>query len=160
MCCEDSKNALLQRDFMSQFDIDKLNKMIKVFISLIKTMQLELGEINSLKITPSYEVRYSGFIQPSSSKIESFLLKDYDDERKLRECISKFQEAFNCLGILERQWFIKYYLKNEKTINMNFGNMIENQPREQVQLRWSAIIKFATCLKFHRLEIYTNDEDL
>ena len=38
MCCEDSKNALLQRDFMSQFDIDKLNKMIKVFISLIKTM--------------------------------------------------------------------------------------------------------------------------
>lgn len=48
--------------------------MIKVFISLIKTMQLELGDLNSIKITPSYEMRYSGFIQPSSSKIESFML--------------------------------------------------------------------------------------
>lgn len=160
MCCEESKNAFLQKDFMCQFNIDKLNKMIKVFISLIKTMQLELGDLNSIKITPSYEMRYSGFIQPSSSKIESFMLKDYDNEIKLRECISKFQEAFNCLGKIEREWFIKYYIKNEKNSNMNINDVVEYQPREFVNLRWSAIVKFATYLKFHRLNIYLNDEDL
>ena len=148
-----SKNELLDLYYCKQFNYNKLLKMIKIFISLIRNLQLELGDYDAIKVTPKYELKYSNFVSvPTNSSVESFLIKDYKTEQQMKECISMFVQAFNNLSDVEKEVLYKIAIENEKetTLSLELYYKIPLQ-RDISHIKQSAIIKFATSLKFHRM---------
>ena len=148
-----NNNELLDKNYCKQFNYNKLLKMIKIFISLIRNLQLELGDLDSIKITPKYEMRYNNFVSSATnSSIESFLIKDYNTEEQIHKCISMFVKAFNNLSNVEKEVFYKVILQNEKEsfINLEHYYKVPFQ-RDISHIKQSAIIKFATYLRFHRM---------
>lgn len=143
---------LLDIDYCNLYDYKKLSKMIKIFISLIKCMQLELGDVNSIKITQSYDMKYSSFVKPTKSGIESFLINDYKTEQELKQCISMFTQAYNSLSTVEKESFYKIFMLNEKESFMDLESYYKiPMNRDMVHIKKSMIIKFANKLRFHRI---------
>lgn len=143
---------LLDIDYCNLYDCKKLSKMIKIFISLIKCMQLELGDVNSIKITQSYDMKYSSFVKPTKSGIESFLINDYKTEQELKQCISMFTQAYNSLSTVEKESFYKIFMLNEKESFMDLESYYKiPMNRDMVHIKKSMIIKFANKLRFHRI---------
>lgn len=69
----------LSNFIIKQFDVVKFKKMIKVFLSLVENFQIVLDEEEYyIKLTPSYEIRVGGASKPTHSKVESFVIKQYD----------------------------------------------------------------------------------
>lgn len=148
----DNGNELYDKEYLEFYDCNKLAKMIKIYLSLIKTMQLELGDINSIKITPSYELKYSDFVKPTNSGIESFWINDYENEIKLKECISKYTIAFNLLCPVEKEIFRKTFVEKEKDSNIELSSFYRDTYQRDIRyIRKSAIVKFSSYLKFNRL---------
>lgn len=148
-----NNNELLDKHYCKQFNYNKLLKMIKIFISLIRNLQLELGDLDSIKITAKYEMRYSNFVSTATnSVIESFLIKDYKTEQQMNECISMFVKAYNNLSNVEKEVFYKVVMHNEKEafIDLEHYYKVPFQ-RDISHIKQSAIIKFATFLRFHRM---------
>lgn len=149
---KDNGNKLFDKNYLALYDCDKLAKMIKIFLSLISTMQLELGDVESIKITPTYEMKYSDFVAPSTSGIESFLINDYENDLKLKECISKYSMAFNKLSLVEKEVFIKTFIEKEKDLFMDLKTFYRDASQRDITLiRKSAIVKFSCCLRFNRI---------
>ena len=76
-------NDLLDEGVMCQFDYKKLKAMVDTFISLIALMQYKLGSSASIKITSSYEMKFSMYTKPTKSGIETFILSKYDTKEKI-----------------------------------------------------------------------------
>lgn len=147
-----TETELLDKDYCEQYDCKKLSKMIKIFISLIRCMLLELGDVNSIKITQSYDMKYSSYVPPSKSGIESFLINDYKTEMELKQCISMFTKAYNSLSAVEKESFYKIFMLNEKETFLQLDNYYKVPlQREITHIKKSMIIKFANHLKFHRI---------
>ena len=140
------KELLLNERFMMYHDDKTYKEMIEVFISLIRCLQMELGDINSIKITQSYEMKFSDFTMPIGSKILTFLIKDYDTEQKIKECISKYTIAYNNLSKVEKEIFNSLFFDSEDNVCYIM------HPRDYKVARKSTIVKFATSLGFHRIK--------
>lgn len=148
----EQKNELLEKDYIAYFDCDKLAKMIKIFISMIRGMELELGNVESIKITSSYEMKYSEFVKPSNSGIESFWINDYDTDQKLKECISMYTLAFNNLSLVEKEIFYKTFILKEKDNSLTLTTYYKIPlQRDITYIRKSAIVKFSNSLRFNRI---------
>lgn len=146
------ETELLDKDYCELYDCKRLSKMIRIFISLIRCMQLELGDVNSIKITQSYDMKYSSYVPPSKSGIESFLINDYKTEVELKQCISMFTQAYNSLSTVEKESFYKIFMLNEKESVLDLEHFYKIPlQRDITHIKKSMIIKFANKLKFHRI---------
>ena len=55
------RECILSNYITEQYDVDKLEEVIKVFMDLIETAMLKLANDDYyIKITPSYEMRFAG----------------------------------------------------------------------------------------------------
>lgn len=145
-------NELLTKEYCNQFDCKKLIKIIKIFMSLIQNMQMELGDVDSIRITQKYEMKYSDYVPVKSSSVESFWINDYKTEQQMKECISKFTYAYNSLSSVEKEIFYKLILNDEKESTVELKTFYRIPSAKDItHIKQSAIIKFCTFLKFHRI---------
>lgn len=146
------KSNLLSKDYCMQFDCNGLIKIIKIFISLIRNMQMELGDVDSIRITASYEMKFSDYVPTRSSCIESFWINDYKTEDQMKECISMFTDSYNNLSSVEKELFYKLIFNEEKESTIVLTNFYRIPTTKDItHIKQSAIIKFSTYLRFHRM---------
>lgn len=139
----------LSNFIIKQFDVVKFKKMIKVFLSLVENFQIVLDEEEYyIKLTPSYEIRVGGASKPTHSKVESFVIKQYDTAEKKQQLILKYKLAFNCLNDLERKVFYAVFLEHKTTIDICEDLIV--YPDKLNYVKKSAIVRFALKLGFDK----------
>lgn len=150
------KSEKILSDFIvKQFDVKKLEEMINAFLELVETASLILDDKDYyIRITSTYEVELSGKSSNRnvSSKIETFMIYEYDNKDKLRDLIAKYPNAVNMLSKNEKELFIRWFIKKEKKSFIQ-ETMILHQYQYD-RLKKSMIVKF--CL-FLGLDKYINN---
>ena len=146
-----NKNDFLNKYIMDQFNYASYRRIVEIFINLIETLQLSIGDYEmGISITPKYEMNYAGFHgKIAGSKIESFLIKDYNTEWKAKSCIKKYTCAFNNLNHMEKVIFYKTFILKEKDDAIISSFNICN--KELNKIRKSAVIKFSLFLGFDKI---------
>lgn len=146
-----NNNEILNKYIADQFDYGSYRKIVEIFINLIETLLLTIGDYETgISITPKYEMDYAGFHgKLTNSKIESFLIKDYNTEQKVKACIKKYTYAFNKLNDIEKQIFYKTFVIKEKDSILKEEYEICNN--ELNKIRKSAVIKFSLYLGFDKI---------
>lgn len=147
----DNKNDFLNKYIIDQFNYATYKKIVEIFINLINTLQISVGDYETgISITPKYEMDYAGFHgRVVNSKIESFLIRDYNTEWKAKSCIKKYTCAFNSLNKLEKVIFYKTFIIKEKDEIIMLDYRICN--KELNKVRKSAVIKFSLYLGFDKI---------
>jgi ArpU family phage transcriptional regulator len=133
----------------NQFPIVKFKEMIFAYLNIVELFQVMLNDKDYyIRITPTYELRTSSGKLPTNSKIESFVIKKYDNKVKMEDCVLQYPMAFNELNEEERQVFLKTFVERKKDIEI-----IEELRIHSVKLntiRKSAIVRFSIKLGFDK----------
>ena len=150
------KSETILSDFMvKQFDVKKLEEIIKAFLELVETASLILDEKDYyIQITPTYEVEMTGgsSVRNVSSKIETFMIYEYDSKDKLRELIAKYPNAVKMLSKEEKELFIRCFINKEKKSFIQEAMILHQYQYDR--LKKSMIVKF--CI-FLGLDKYVNN---
>lgn len=149
------KNQIILSDFIiKQFDIKKLEEIIKAFIELIETALLILDDKDYyIKITPNYSVELPGHssVRNTSSKVEGFMIHEYDNKDKLRELIAKYPSAMKKLTKEEQELFIRCFINKEKQVYIQEKMVLHQYQYDKIKK--SMVVKFCIILG---LDKYTN----
>lgn len=140
------KENLLSNFITNQYNIGKLEEVIRAFLNLTETAIIILSnEDYNIKITSSYEMKLSSRTKFSTtSRVESFLISKYDSDDKLKELLYKYSKAFNTMAKPERELFSKYFIKGEKkSIVMRDMGIYQYQFDP---IKKSAVVKFCLVL--------------
>ena len=146
---------ILSDFIVKQFDVKKLEEMVKAFLELVETASLILDDKDYyIRITPTYEVEIAGksSCRNVSSKIETFMIYEYDTKDKLRDLIAKYPNAVKMLSKQERELFIRCFINKEKKTFIQ-DSMILHQYQYD-RLKKSMIVKFCVFLG---LDKYVNN---
>ena len=146
-----NKNDFMNKYIVDQFNYPDYRKLIEIFINLIDTLQISIGDYESgISITPSYNMNYSGYSgKLTNSKIESFLIRDYNTELNAKACIKKYTNAFNKLNDQEKLIFYKTFIEDVKDeIILEECGMCSNDLNK---IRKSAVIRFSLHLGFDKI---------
>ena len=141
-------NDYLKQYIVEQFDYISYKKLVEIFINLIETLQITIGDYETgISITPNYELNYSSYSgKLPNSKIESFIIRDYNNECKAKACIKKFTIAFNKLNDMEKKIFYNTFIdKSKDEFIISKFNLCS---KELNKIRKSAVIKFSLYLGF------------
>ena len=88
----------------NQFPIVKFKEMIFAYLNIVELFQVMLNDKDYyIRITPTYELRTSSGKLPTNSKIESFVIKKYDNKVKMEDCVLQYPMAFNELNEEDRK---------------------------------------------------------
>lgn len=140
------KENLLSNFITNQYNIGKLEEVIRAFLNLTETAIIILSnEDYNIKITSSYEMKLSSRTKFSTtSRVESFLISKYDSDDKLKELLYKYSKAFNAMTKPERELFSKYFIRREKkSIVMRDMGIYQYQFDP---IKKSAVVKFCLVL--------------
>ncbi len=140
------KEKILSDFITNQYDIGKLETVIKMFLNLIDAAILILtNEDYNIKITPSYEMKLSSnqFLS-ASSRIESFLMSKYNTDDKLKELLYKYSRSFNNMTKIEREVFTRIFIKKEKKTNVMLDMHLYQYQFDPIKK--SAVVKFSLVL--------------
>ncbi len=140
-------SKILNKYVVDQYDMRKIEEVVRIFIDLVSTSQMILANKDYyIRITPSYEMRTNSYnsIMNCSSKIESFLINDYNTKEKQQEIIDKCVYAFNQLTIMEREFFKRYYYDGETREDIQKEMLLYNNVYNDI--RKSCTLKFALIL--------------
>ena len=140
------KEKILSDFITNQYDIGKLETMIKMFLNLIDAAILILtNEDYNIKITPAYEMKLSSnqFLS-TSSRIESFLMSKYNTDDKLKELLYKYSKSFNNMTKIEREVFTRIFIKKEKKTNVMLDMHLYQYQFDPIKK--SAVVKFSLVL--------------
>ena len=106
------RNNYISDEIANQYPIEKLKILIINVIDIVENFILELGDDN--KYNSSSTARYEECIGShqfsTTSKIESMLIKIYDEEPKKRQFIDCYFKALESLNIIERKIFIYSFI--------------------------------------------------
>lgn len=147
------QNQFLSDYIIKQFDVKKFKKMIIAFLSIVDNFQHIIDKDEYyIKYTANYEVRVGGSKKPTSSKVESFIIKKYDTEDKKEQLLLKYKNAFNCLNPIERKVFVATFLENKT--NLDLCDELVTYDQKVNSIRKSAIVRFCLKLGFERFVDY------
>ncbi len=140
-------NKIYDRYTINQYDMKKIERLVKIFIDLVTSAQMLLANKDYyIRITPNYEMRTNGYnpAMNHSSKIESFLISDYNTREKQQELIDKCVYAFNQLTLKEREFFKRYFCDKEPRTSIQPEMLLYNNSYDDT--RKSCTLKFAIAL--------------
>lgn len=144
------ENDVLNDYVVKQFNYSKFREMVITFLSLIDVMKFMISDYNAITITPSYEMKCNCFVGNTTSKIESFIIQQYNTEEKLKECLTKYSIAFNMLNEIEKKVFVKSFIEKLKDsitcMELDIHTVL------LLKIRKSAVIKFALALGFDKID--------
>ncbi len=136
-----------EKYFINQYNMKKIEELVKIFIDLVSTAQMILANKDYyIRITPSYEMRTNSY-NPNmncTSKVESFLINDYNTQEKQQSIIDRCVFAYNQLSNTEREFFKRFYYDGESRENIQKDMLLYNNSYDNI--RKSCTLKFALIL--------------
>lgn len=144
-------NNILNKYIINQFNYADYRTMVEIFINLIETLEMKLDQSSSsIQLTSNYGMIFNGSdCKSTTSKIETFLIANYNTEYKIRGCMTKFVGAYNKLNNYEKEIFYYTFFKNTKDQIIIDTLGISNFDLNRV--RKSAVIKFSLLLGFDKI---------
>lgn len=140
------RSLYLSEELTSQYPIEKYKKLILDVIDIVENFIIELGDESKYdsSSTAKYEECVGSHQFSTSSKIESMLIKMYDQEPKKREFIDKYFKVLKSLDKLERKAFICTFIKGMETEDLIEVLKLSDKPVRRIKK--SAIVRFSIRL--------------
>lgn len=140
------RSPYISDEVSKQYPIDKLKGLIINVIDIVENFILELGDENKYNSssTAKYEECMGSHQFSTSSKIESMLIRLYDQEPKKREFIDKYFKALESLNIMEKKIFIATFIRGSLVEEICEDNKLCTNTFNRIKK--SAIIRFSLKL--------------
>lgn len=140
------RSPYLSEELTSQYPIEKFKKLILDVIDIVENFIIELGDESKYdsSSTAKYDEAIGTHQFSTNSKIESMLIKMYDQEPKKREFIDKYFKVLKSLDKLERKAFICTFIKGMETEDLIEILKLSDKPVRRIKK--SAIVRFALRL--------------
>lgn len=140
------RSPYLSEEVSKQYPIEKFKGLIINVIDIVENFIIELGDEN--KYNSSSTARYEECIGShqfsTSSKIESMLIRLYDQEPKKREFIDKYFKALESLNNMEKKIFISTFIRYSIVEEICEENQMSSKTVNRIKK--SAIIRFSLKL--------------
>lgn len=106
------RSPYLSEEISKQYPIEKFKGLIINVIDIVENFILELGDENKYNSssTAKYEECIGSHQFSTTSKIESMLIRMYDEEDKKRQFIDKYFKALESLEKTERKVIIYTFI--------------------------------------------------
>ncbi len=137
------RNNYISDEIANQYPIEKLKILIINVIDIVENFILELGDDNKYNSssTAKYEECVGSHQFSTTSKIESMLIKLYDQEPKKREFIDKYFKALESLNTIERKIFIYSFIDglpyDEVCEKVELSTVTVNKIKKSMVIRFS-----------------------
>ena len=140
------RSPYLSEEVSKQYPIEKLKGLIINVIDIVENFILELGDENKYNSssTAKYEECIGSQQFSTSSKIESMLIKMYDEESKKRLFIDKYFKALESLDKLERKVIIYSFI--DGITYEELCEKLELSTQTVNKIKKSAIVRFSLKL--------------
>lgn len=140
------RSPYISDEISKQYPIDELKGLIINVIDIVENFILELGdeEKYNSSSTAKYEESIGSHQFSTSSKIESMLIRLYDQEPKKREFIDKYFKALESLNNMEKKIFISTFIRCSLVEEICEDNQISSKTVNRIKK--SAIIRFSLKL--------------
>ena len=140
------RSPYISDEISKQYPIDELKGFIINVIDIVENFILELGDENKYNSssTAKYEECMGSHQFCTTSKIESMLIRLYDQEPKKREFIDKYFKALESLNIMEKKIFIATFIRCSLVEEICEDNQISSKTVNRIKK--SAIIRFSLKL--------------
>lgn len=140
------RSPYLSEEVSKQYPIEKFKGLIINVIDIVENFILELGDENKYNSssTAKYEECMGSHQFSTSSKIESMLIRLYDQEPKKREFIDKYFKALESLNNMEKKIFIATFIRGSLVEEICEDNKLCTNTFNRIKK--SAIIRFSLKL--------------
>lgn len=140
------RSPYLSEEVSKQYPIEKFKGLIINVIDIVENFIIELGDENKYNSssTARYEECVGSHQFSTTSKIESMLIKMYDQEPKKRQFIDKYFKALESLDKTERRVIIYTFINCISYEEM--CEKLELSTQTVNKIKKSAIVRFALKL--------------
>lgn len=140
------RSSYISDEVSKQYPVDKLKGLITNVIDIVENFILELGDENKYNSssTAKYELCMGSHQFSTTSKIESMLIKIYNQEPKKREFIDKYFKALESLNSMEKKIFIATFINGSLYEEICEDNQLSTKTVNRIKK--SAIIRFSLKL--------------
>ena len=144
------RSPYLSEEVSKQYPIEKFKGLIINVIDIVENFIIELGDENNYNSssTARYEECVGSHQFSTTSKIESMLIKIYDQEPKKRQFIDKYFKALESLDKTERRVIIYTFINCISYEEM--CEKLELSTQTVNKIKKSAIVRFALKLGLDR----------
>lgn len=144
------RSPYLSEEVSKQYPIEKFKGLIINVIDIVENFIIELGDENKYNSssTARYEECVGSHQFSTTSKIESMLIKIYDQEPKKRQFIDKYFKALESLDKTERRVIIYTFINCISYEEM--CEKLELSTQTVNKIKKSAIVRFALKLGLDR----------
>ena len=137
------RNPYLTDYVVDQYPIDKFTKLIFITLDIVENFLLVLESgfnYNSTSIA-SYSEKYGSHQKNTNSKIESMMIKNINEKKKMKKFLNVYYDAYNALSNDEKNMFDAtfIYCMTDNEIFDKYSTYC----RFVTKVRRSAIIKFS-----------------
>lgn len=130
---------------VKQFDITKYRAITIAFLEITDTFETMLNnEYYKIHFDSSGYLKIGGAKKPSTNKMESMLIRDFQTKEKMQEVLLKYKMAFNSLNEDEKEVFKCSFIDHLKDFDICDELCIYQ--KKLIQIRNSAIIRFCLFL--------------
>lgn len=138
-------NMFLSDFVVDQFPIDKFKELIFITVEIVENFLLtfEKGFNYDSSSIASYKEKYGSSQRSTKSKIESIVIKNYDDEEVMSDFLNSYFTAYNILNYDEKKIFNATFIDN-----LSDSEIIEKYHTYSKfinKVRKSAIVRFCLC---------------
>ncbi len=140
------RRTLFLSDYIvNQYPVEKFRELIFITLDIVETflLILESGFSYNSSTVSSYEYKYGSRVKNTSSKIESILIKNMNDEEKMVKFLNSYYYAYKSLNEEEKEIFDSTFI--DRMTDTEIINNLRTNSRHIGIVRKSAIVKF--CLK-------------
>lgn len=139
------RTEFLNEYVANQYPIEKFKELIFITLDIVENFLLTLENgynYNSTSIA-SYEEKYGSSQRNTNSKIESIIIKNMRDEKKMSQFLNCYFIAYNTLNKDEKDIFDATFI--DRLTDQEIIDKYKTYSKHITQVKKSAVIKF--CLR-------------
>lgn len=138
-------NEYLSDFIVKQFNLIKYRALTNAFLEITLTLEAMLNdEYYRIRFDSGGDLKLGGAKRPSSSQMESMLIRDYHTKETMQQVLLKYKMAFNNLNDSEKEVFRLSFIEHLKDFDICDELCIYQ--KKLIQIRNSAMIRFCLYL--------------
>lgn len=138
-------NEYLSDFIVKQFNLVKYRALTNAFLEITLTLEAMLNdEYYRIRFDSGGDLKLGGAKRPSSSQMESMLIRDYQTKETMQQVLLKYKMAFNNLNDNEKEVFRLSFIEHLKDFDICDELCIYQ--KKLIQIRNSAMIRFCLYL--------------
>lgn len=138
-------NEYLSDFIVKQFNLIKYRALTNAFLEITLTLEAMLNdEYYRIRFDSGGDLKLGGAKRPSSSQMESMLIRDYQTKETMQQVLLKYKMAFNNLNDNEKEVFRLSFIEHLKDLDICDELCIYQ--KKLIQIRNSAMIRFCLYL--------------